>query len=80
MTICQISGAPGRTQCGIHRPQKRRGQVHREYVRSCQDLNTGGFRYQPNAGPPGFARTEAVVAALQAGIYEGDDIRKGSTS
>src|SRR5262249_46612558 len=39
---------------------------------------SGGFRYQPGGGPTGFARTAAgVVALYSAGLYEGQEVKKG---
>ena len=35
-----------------------------KYVLSCQDETSGGFRYMPNHGEPGFARTAAGVMSL----------------
>jgi hypothetical protein len=50
-----------------------------KYVKDCQDLrNTGGFRYQRQGGPAGFARTAAgVVALYSAGLYDGEEVKKG---
>ncbi len=50
-----------------------------KYVKDCQDIRgTGGFRYQRQAGVPGFARTAAgVVALYNAGLYEGEEVKKG---
>ena len=77
VTICQIMALRAARNAGFTVPKTIADRCI-EYVRSCQDPNTGGFRYQPNAGPPGFARTAAgLVALFSAGIYEGDDIRRG---
>jgi hypothetical protein len=38
-----------------------------QYILNCQDPHSGGFRYQPNGGPPGFARTAAGIDALFSG-------------
>ena len=35
-----------------------------KYVLSCQDEDSGGFRYQPGGGEPGFARSAAGVMSL----------------
>ncbi len=39
---------------------------------------TGGFRYQRQGGVAGFARTAAgVVALYSAGLYDGEEVKKG---
>jgi hypothetical protein len=47
------------------------------YVKRCQNMD-GGFMYMLDGSPSKFPRSAAGVAALfSAGIYEGDEIRKG---
>jgi hypothetical protein len=77
VTICQIMALRAARNAGIAVPG-RVASACTDYVKSCQDQASGGFRYQPNGGPPGFARTAAgVVALYSAGIYEGDAVNKG---
>ncbi|MBI3821354.1 MAG: terpene cyclase/mutase family protein [Planctomycetes bacterium] len=77
VTICQIMALRAARNAGISVPRRTR-DLCVQYVKNCQDLTTGGFRYQPNAGPPGFARTAAgVVALYSAGIYDDPSVKKG---
>jgi prenyltransferase beta subunit len=48
------------------------------YVRRCQNAD-GGFSYQANGSTPsGFERSAAGVCALYyAGVFEGDDLKRG---
>jgi hypothetical protein len=76
VTICQIMALRAARNAGI---DVRKDVVDRciEYVKSCRDRDTGGFKYMPSGrvGGAGFARTAAGVAALySAGIYEGPEI------
>ena len=76
-TICQIMALRAAHNAGITVPKKT-ADLCIKYVKDCQDKSSGGFRYQPNGGPPGFARTAAgIVALYSAGIYEGEEIEKG---
>jgi hypothetical protein len=48
-----------------------------DYVKRSQNAD-GGFMYMIQGGPSRFPRSAAgVVALYSAGIYEGDEIRKG---
>ncbi|MCI0684822.1 MAG: terpene cyclase/mutase family protein [Gemmataceae bacterium] len=77
VTICQIMALRAARNAGITVPKKTADDCTR-YVQSCQEKNSGGFRYQPFGGPPGFARTAAGLCALySAGHYEGPDVDKG---
>jgi prenyltransferase beta subunit len=83
VTICQIMALRAARNAGIAVPATT-AQRCTEYVKRCQDLQSGGFRYQANfGGGPGFARTAAGVVALNsAGIYletprDGDLVRRG---
>lgn len=76
VTICQIMALRAARNAGIAVPKSVADKCT-DYVKRCQD-NSGGFRYQPFAGGPGFARTAAGVVALNsAGIYDGDSVNKG---
>jgi prenyltransferase beta subunit len=70
VTICQIMALRAARNAGIAVPRSTADRCI-AYVRSCQDRNSGGFRYQAGfGGGPGFARTAAGVVALNsAGIY-----------
>lgn len=83
VTICQIMALRAARNAGIAVPF-RTAQNCTEYVKRCQDMNSGGFRYQAGfGGGPGFARTAAGVVALNsAGIYlespnDGNRVRLG---
>ena len=50
-----------------------------QYVRSCYDLDSGGFTYIAGKKPPGFARTAAAIYSLQVcGIYDDPLVKSGS--
>lgn len=77
VTICQIMALRAARNAGIAVP-KTCADKCTEYVKRCQDPNSGGFRYQTFGGAPGFARTAAGVVALNsAGIYDGEAVKKG---
>jgi hypothetical protein len=79
VTICQIMALRAARNAGFAVPKKIADDCIR-YVKDCQDLRgSGGFRYQRNGGGiAGFARTAAgVVALYSAGLYEGDEVKKG---
>jgi hypothetical protein len=81
VTICQIMALRAARNAGISVPLT---TVKRcvEYVKGCQERNTGSFRYMKQGGggggAQGFARTAAGVCALySAGIYKGPEIEMG---
>ena len=79
VTICQIMALRAARNAGFAVPKKCADECIR-YVKDCQDLRgSGGFRYQRRGnGIPGFARTAAgVVALYSAGLYDGEEVRKG---
>ena len=77
VTICQIMALRAARNAGLTVPKKTADDCT-AYVKSCQDRATGGFRYQPFGGPPGFARTAAGLCAFySAGTYEGPEVEKG---
>lgn len=77
VTICQIMALRAARNAGFAVP-KTVADNCTQYVRNCQDRLSGGFRYQQRGGPVGFARTAAgVVALYSAGIYDGDEVKKG---
>lgn len=78
VTICQIMALRAARNAGLSVPRSV-ADACINYVRECQALNgDGGFRYQRNGGPTGFARTAAgVVALYSAGVYEGPAVERG---
>lgn len=77
VTICQIMALRSARNAGIKVPK---GTIDRavDYVRRCQNLNDGGFKYMLQAGSSAWPRTAAGVASLfYAGIYEDDLIDRG---
>jgi hypothetical protein len=78
VTICQIMALRAARNAGFAVPKKNADDCIK-YVKECQDLRvSGGFRYQRQGGIPGFARTAAgVVALYSAGLYEGEEVKKG---
>jgi hypothetical protein len=81
VTICQIMALRSARNAGIAVPKKVVDNCV-QYVKKCQDRDTGSFRYQMQGIGPGhgqtFARTAAGVCALySAGIYKGREIDMG---
>lgn len=76
VTICQIMALRAAKNAGIYVPNS---TIERcvEYVKKSQNPD-GGFRYILKPGSSAFPRTAAgIVALYSAGIYKGDEIRKG---
>lgn len=78
VTICQIMALRAARNAGFSVPKTTADRCI-QYVKDCQDKrSTGGFRYQRQGGPVGFARTAAGVVALHsAGVYQGEEVTKG---
>ncbi|MCI0378305.1 MAG: terpene cyclase/mutase family protein [Gemmataceae bacterium] len=78
VTICQIMALRAARNAGFAVPKKVADNCIK-YVKECQDLHgSGGFYYQRRVGQAGFARTAAgVVALYSAGLYEGEEVKKG---
>jgi len=78
VTICQIMALRAARNAGFAVPKKNADDCIK-YVKDCQDLRgSGGFKYQRQGGTAGFARTAAgVVALYSAGLYEGEEVKKG---
>jgi hypothetical protein len=79
VTVCQIVALRSARNAGFAVPAK---TVERciDYVKRCQDLREGYFRYMIQGGGPrdAFARTGAGLSALfSAGVYEGPEIDAG---
>lgn len=78
-TICQIMALRAARNAGFAVPKSTADNCIK-YVQRCQDKESGGFRYQPQGGPPGFARTAAGIVALNSsGQYDTDEIKKALT-
>ena len=77
VTICEIMGLRAARDAGI-KVEKEVIDKAIKYVRRCQNPD-GGFTYMAGQGRgSGFARSAAGVASLYyAGIFEGDDIKRG---
>lgn len=76
VTICQIMALRAARNAGIHVPIETVDKCV-DYVKRCQNVD-GGFSYTAEEGPSAFPRSAAgVVALYSAGIYEGDEVRKG---
>jgi hypothetical protein len=81
VAVCQIMALRSARNAGIFIPKKA-VDACTAYVKACQDLPGGWFRYMKagggGGGSQGFARTAAGVCALySAGIYKGREIEAG---
>jgi hypothetical protein len=77
VTICQIMALRSARNAGFF-VEKSVVDKCIKYVRNCQSQTDGGFTYFANQGGSAFARSAAGVVALYcAGIYEGQEIRRG---
>ncbi len=75
-TICQIKALRSARNAGFTVPKSVADKCIK-YVKSCQDPVSGGFRYQPQGGAPGFARTAAGIDALySSGLYESKELEQ----
>ncbi|MFO7901237.1 MAG: prenyltransferase/squalene oxidase repeat-containing protein [Planctomycetota bacterium] len=76
VTICQVMALRAARNAGIYVPNDTIDRCT-EYVKQCQNAD-GGFAYMLPGGESAFARSAAgIVALYSAGIYEGEEIRKG---
>ena len=76
VTICQVMALRAARNAGIHVPNETIDRCI-DYVKRSQNPD-GGFMYMLSGGPSRFPRSAAgVVALYSAGIYEGEEIRKG---
>jgi hypothetical protein len=80
VTICQIMALRAARNAGVTVPKSKVDSCV-QYVKNCQDRLGGWFRYMAQGGGndiQAFARTAAGVCALySAGIYDGEEIRRG---
>ncbi len=76
VTIMQVMALRGAKDSGLNVP----ADVLKKavaYINRCHDTRSGGYRYQPYASGPGYARTAAGVCVLQlCGDYEAKQIAK----
>jgi hypothetical protein len=77
VTVCQVMALRAARNAGVFVPNETIERAA-QYVRSCQNED-GGFRYiADKADVSAFARSAAAVVALYgAGMYEGDEIKRG---
>jgi hypothetical protein len=76
VTICEVMALRAARNAGIFVGNDTIDRCT-EYVKRCQNPD-GGFAYMLPGGESAFARSAAgVVALYSAGIYEGDEIRRG---
>jgi len=76
VTICQIMALRAARNAGVYVPNDTIDRCT-EYIKRCQNPD-GGFAYMLPGGESAFARSAAgVVALYSAGIYEGEEVRRG---
>lgn len=76
VTICQVMALRAARNAGVYVANETIDRCT-AYVKQCQNPD-GGFAYMLPGGESAFARTAAgVVALYSAGIYEGEEIRRG---
>jgi prenyltransferase beta subunit len=76
VTICQVMALRACRNAGIFVPHETIDRCI-DYVKRSQNPD-GGFMYMLTGGPSRFPRSAAgVVALYSAGIYEGEEIRRG---
>lgn len=74
VTIMMVMALRGAKDSGLHVPDETLKKAI-AYIDRCHDSKTGGYRYQPFAHGPGYARTAAGVCVLQlCGDYEAKEI------
>ena len=76
VTICQVMALRAARNAGLYVPNETIDRCI-DYVKRSQNAD-GGFMYMLTGGPSRFPRSAAgVVALYSAGIYEGEEIRRG---
>lgn len=76
VTIMQVMALRAAKNAGMHVPDDTLKKAL-DYIKRCEEPRSGGFTYQPQGGPPGFARTAAGACVLQlAGKYDAKEIPK----
>lgn len=70
VTIMMVMALRGAKDSGLNVPKETMEDAL-GYIKKCHDDRSGGYRYQPGGGPPGFARTAAGVCVQQlCGEYD----------
>jgi len=76
VTIMQVMALRAAKNSGLHVPENTMKRAI-EYINSCYDSDTGGYRYMPGQREAAFARTAAGICVLQlTGNYEAKEIAK----
>lgn len=76
VTIMQVMALRAAKNSGLHVPDTTLAKAV-DYIERCYEPSTGGFRYMPRSGGPGFARTAAGACVLQlTGRYTAKQIPK----
>lgn len=76
VTICQVMALRAARNAGIYVPNETIDRCL-DFVKQCQNAD-GGFMYLLQGGESQFPRSAAgVVALYSAGVYEGNEIKKG---
>jgi squalene cyclase len=76
VTVCQVMALRAARNAGLYVPNDTIDRCV-DYVKRSQNAD-GGFMYMLAGGPSRFPRSAAgVVALYSAGIYEGEEIRRG---
>jgi squalene cyclase len=76
VTICQVMALRAARNAGLYVPNETIDRCV-DYVKRSQNAD-GGFMYMLTGGPSRFPRSAAgIVALYSAGIYEGQEIRRG---
>jgi squalene cyclase len=76
VTICQVMALRAARNAGLYVPNETIDRCV-DYVKRSQNAD-GGFMYMLTGGPSRFPRSAAgVVALYSAGIYEGEEVRRG---
>jgi hypothetical protein len=76
VTICQVMALRAAKNAGLYVPNETIDRCV-DYVKRSQNAD-GGFMYMLTGGPSRFPRSAAgVVALFSAGIYEGEELRRG---
>jgi hypothetical protein len=76
VTIMQVMALRASKNSGLHVPENTLKRAI-EYINSCYDSDTGGYRYMPGQREAAFARTAAGICVLQlTGNYEAKEIAK----
>jgi hypothetical protein len=76
VTVCQVMALRAARNAGLHVPNETIDRCV-DYVKRSQNAD-GGFMYMLSGGPSRFPRSAAAVVALySAGIYKGEEVRRG---